>query len=70
MTLIADEAEKLRELDEDTQRAWSAYRDRLRELSGEEYERAEDESWQALQRELRQVDRRRRTLGPSDDDSV
>ena len=45
MTTIAHDADKLRELDADTRRAWSAYSDRLRELSGEEYEQAEDESW-------------------------
>ncbi len=62
MTLIAPDAEKLRELDDDTTRAWAVYREALRELTGEEYERAEDESWTELQRELRRLDRQRRTL--------
>jgi hypothetical protein len=52
----------LRELDDDTRRAWVAYSERLRELSGEEYERAERESWSKLQSELRGVERRRRSL--------
>ena len=44
-------------------RAWSAYSERLRDLSGEEYERAEEDSWSELQGELRRLDRQRRTLG-------
>ncbi len=51
-----------REIDADTQRAWSAYSERLRDLTGEEYERAEEESWTELQGELRRLDRRRQTL--------
>jgi len=62
VTTIAHDADKLRELDADTRRAWSAYRDRLRELSGQEYEHAEDESWEELQTELSRLERRRRTL--------
>jgi hypothetical protein len=62
VTTIAHDADKLRELDADTRRAWSAYSDRLRELSGEEYEHAEDESWEELQIELSRLERRRRTL--------
>jgi hypothetical protein len=52
----------IRELDDDTRRAWAAYSERLRELIGEEYERAERESWSKLQSELRGVERRRRSL--------
>jgi hypothetical protein len=59
---IAHHAETLIELDADIRRAWSAYSERLRELSGDEYERAEDDSWQALQRELLRLARRRRML--------
>ena len=62
MTTIASEAEKLRELDEDTRRAWSTYSERLRELSGDAYERAEHECWTTLQGELRRLERRRRLL--------
>ncbi len=62
MTAIAPDSDKLRELDDDTRRAWNAYNDRLRELTGEEYERAERESWTELQTELRRVDRRRQSL--------
>lgn len=59
MTAVADQA---REIDADTQRAWSAYTERLRDLTGEEYEQAEEVSWSELQGELRRLDRRRRTL--------
>ena len=59
MTAVADKA---REIDADTHRAWSAYSERLRDLTGAEYEQAEEESWTELQGELRRLDRRRRTL--------
>jgi hypothetical protein len=67
VTTIAHDADKLREIDADTRRAWSAYSDRLRELSGEEYEHAEDESWEELQIELSRLERRRRTLDSAAD---
>lgn len=62
MTTIAYTTDKLRELEDDERRAWSTYREALRELAGEDYERAEHESWEQLQGELRRLDRRRRTL--------
>ena len=62
MSAFATDTEKLRELDAGTRRAWAAYSDRLRELTGAEYEQAERESWEELQGELRSLDRRRRTL--------
>ena len=65
MTAIAPDSDQLRELDDDTRRAWSAYSERLRDLSGEEYERVERESWTELQTELRRVERRRRSLTQS-----
>ncbi len=64
MTVIAHD-DKLRELDDHTRRAWVTYSEGLRELSGEEYERAEHESWAKLQSELRRLERRRRTLTES-----
>ncbi len=65
MTAIAQDAEKLRELDARTKHAWSVYSERVRELSGDEYERVETESWAELQSELRRLERRRRTLTQS-----
>jgi hypothetical protein len=42
--------------------AWSAYQDRLRELTGEEYELAERESWDELQNELTRLEQDRKSL--------
>jgi hypothetical protein len=65
VTAIAPDSDQVRQLDDDTRRAWKAYSERLRQLSGEEYERAERESWAKLQSELRRVERRRRSLNES-----
>ncbi|MGI8412908.1 MAG: hypothetical protein ACR2QA_10585 [Solirubrobacteraceae bacterium] len=62
MPLIASNAEKFRELDADTRRAWSAYSERVRRLDGMEYERVEDQSWGELQSELCRLERRRQSL--------
>jgi hypothetical protein len=62
VTTIAYRTDKLDEIEDDERRAWSSYREALRELTGEEYERAEHESWERLQGELRGLDRRRRSL--------
>ena len=59
---IADDNTKLRELDAVERQAWQTYSRRLRDLTGEEYERAESDSWAELQKELRQLARRRKTL--------
>ena len=59
MTATAPDTDRLRELEADTRQAWSAYSDRLRELTGEEYERAESESWDELQSELQRLGRER-----------
>jgi hypothetical protein len=65
LTAVAPDSDKLRQLHDDTRRAWNAYSEGLRDLAGEEYERAERESWAKLQTELRRVERRRRTLHES-----
>jgi hypothetical protein len=62
VTAIAPDGEHIHQLDSDTCQAWHAYSARLRDLSGEEYERAERESWAKLQSDLRRVERRRRSL--------
>lgn len=67
MSTTAYMTDKLNQLDDDERQAWSSYREALRELTGEEYEHAEDESWQLLQRKLRSVERRRRTLAQTAD---
>lgn len=62
MTITAPDTERLRELEADTRQAWIAYSDRLRELHGDEYERAESESWTELQIELQRLAREREEL--------
>ena len=62
MTATAPDTDRLRELEADTRQAWTAYSDRLRELTGEEYERVESESWIELQTELQRLERERETL--------
>jgi rubrerythrin len=65
MAAIVHDADKLRELDAGERQAWQTYSESLRNLTGEEYERVESESWADLQRQLRQLERRRRTLTQS-----
>jgi hypothetical protein len=62
VTAIAPDPKRLSELDDDTRQAWSAYQDRLRELSGDEYELAERESWDELQNELTRLEQDRQSL--------
>ena len=62
MSTTAPDLDKLRELDEDTRRAWMTYNEQLRDLAGDEYERAEGVSWTELQRELRRLEHRRASL--------
>ncbi len=56
MTSVAPDTDHLQELDAETRQAWSAYIERLRTLTGEEYERIESESWEQLQTELRRLE--------------
>jgi hypothetical protein len=65
LTSVAPETEQLLELEAGTRQAWSAYIERLRELTGEEYERAESESWSELQTELRRIEQERESLAAS-----
>jgi hypothetical protein len=62
VTAIVHDPDKFRELDDGTRRAWQTYSEQLREIPQEEYERVEHESWEELQRELRRIERRRKTL--------
>jgi len=62
MTATAPDTERLQELEADTRLAWSTYSERLRELSGDEYERVETESWTELQAELQRLEREREEL--------
>ncbi len=65
MSPTASDIERLRELEADTRLAWSNYSGSLRELTGDEYERVESESWTELQTELRRLERRRERLDPA-----
>lgn len=62
MTATAPDLDRLRELDADERQAWSTYSERLRELTGDEYERVESESWMELQAELQRLEREREEL--------
>jgi cell division septum initiation protein DivIVA len=62
VTAITPDPKRLSELDDDTRHAWIAYQDRLRELTGEEYELAERESWDELQNELSRLEEDRKSL--------
>ena len=62
MTTSATPRDKLHELDEGTWRAWRNYCDSTQSLTGEAYERAELESWNILQSELRRLERDRPQL--------
>lgn len=62
MSTTACSAEKLQELEDRERQAWSEYSDHIRELKGDEYEQAEHESWERLQRELSSLERRRSSL--------
>lgn len=64
MTSIAPDTEQLRKLDAGTREAWSVYNERLRELTGAEYERIEPESWDELQSELRKIEISRESITP------
>ena len=66
MAALTHDTDKLLELEADTRRAWSGYTEALRELTGEEYERAERESWTKLQDELRRLEQERQTLTDSE----
>ena len=60
-TFISDQAQ-LAAIDERTRQAWAAYTDTLRDLQGKDYEDAEDESWDRLQKTLRQLEEERQLL--------
>jgi hypothetical protein len=65
LTSVASDTDQLQELDAEIREAWAAYTERLRELSGEEYERIESESWDELQTELRRLETARESLTAS-----
>jgi outer membrane protein assembly factor BamD (BamD/ComL family) len=52
---ISDQTRMLAEIDERTREAWALYSESLRDLQGSDYEEAERESWDRLQRELEEL---------------
>jgi hypothetical protein len=48
-------SQMLAEIDGRTREAWSLYSDSLRDLEGRDYEEAERESWDRLQKELEEL---------------
>ncbi len=62
MTSVAPDTDQLQELDAETRQAWATYSEQVRELTGEEYERVESESWETLQAELRRLESERESL--------
>src|SRR5207237_281351 len=62
-TYISDQqAQRLAEIDLRTREAWADYTEELRELEGRDYEEAEDESWDRLQKRLRELDGERQLV--------
>jgi hypothetical protein len=53
---------KLAEIDAHAKRAWAAYNDSLRDLEGREYEDAEGQSWDRLQKRLSELDGERQLV--------
>lgn len=53
---------KLSDIDARTRQAWAAYTDSLRDLQGREYEEAEGQSWDRLQKRLRELDGERQLV--------
>lgn len=61
-TFISQQAEQQAELDERTRQAWARYTESLRDLGGAQYDAAEEQSWEHLQRELDELREQRRAL--------
>jgi hypothetical protein len=62
VSTVTPDSEKLRELDQELAHAWQDYYCRVQDLDGEAYEQAEIEAWEALQGQLRRIERRRHLL--------
>jgi hypothetical protein len=62
-TYISDHrTRRLAEIEQRQRHAWEAYSDALRGLEGRDYEEAEGESWDQLQRKLRELDDERQLV--------
>ena len=54
-----DSSHQQSEFEDRTRRAWVQYRDSLKDLTGSDYEEAEDRSWERLQRRLAELEGQR-----------
>jgi hypothetical protein len=62
-TYISDQqAQRLADIESRTRQAWADYTDGLRELEGRDYEEAEDQAWDRLQKRLKQLDDERQLV--------
>ena len=62
-TYISDQlTRRLAEIEQRQRQAWEAYSDDLRGLEGQDYEEAEGESWDRLQRKLRELEDERQLV--------
>jgi hypothetical protein len=61
-TFITDPQAQLADIEGRRQQAWTAYNESLRGLRGKDYEDAEDQSWDRLQKTLTQLDEERQLL--------
>jgi hypothetical protein len=64
MTTFAAPQDTERELEERTAAAWTAYRDELQGLGGQEYADTEMLAWDRLQAQLREIEALRAELPP------
>jgi hypothetical protein len=62
-TYISDQTtRRLAEIEQRERQAWEAYSDDLQGLEGRDYEEAEGESWERLQRTLRELEDERQLV--------
>ena len=54
--------ERLADIDAREREAWETYQESLRDLQGRDYEEAEDQSWDRLQKRLRVLDEERQLV--------
>ncbi len=65
-TYLSDQqARRLADIESRTSSAWGDYNESLRGLEGRAYEEAEDESWDRLQKTLKQLDDERQLVAGS-----
>jgi hypothetical protein len=62
-TYISDQrARRLAEIDARERQAWETYSESVRGLEGRDYEETEDQSWDRLQRKLRELEDERQLV--------